>query len=88
MAARIAGSAARSNQTLQFQSAQADELSNQISSLGVDQTRLSDIAGGSWLQIAATCLLLWLILLPYFAFRQISEVLGQGNLRRMFFVEG
>jgi hypothetical protein len=49
---------------------------------------LSDIAGGSWLQIAATCLLLWLILLPYFAFRQISEVLGQGNLRRMFFVEG
>jgi hypothetical protein len=49
---------------------------------------LSDIAGGSWSQIAATCLLLWLILLPYFAFRQIGEVLGKGELRRMFFVEG
>jgi hypothetical protein len=49
---------------------------------------LNDIAGGSWLQIAATCLLLWLILLPYFAFRQIGEVLGEGKLRRMFFVEG
>jgi hypothetical protein len=44
MAARIAGSAARSNQTLQFQSAQADELSNQISDLGVVQGRL-DISG-------------------------------------------
>jgi hypothetical protein len=49
---------------------------------------LSDIAGGSWSQIGATSLLMWLILLPYFAFRQISEVLGDGKLRRMFFVEG
>jgi len=49
---------------------------------------LSDIAGGSWSQIAATSLLLWLILLPYFAFRQLGEALGEGKLRRMFFVEG
>jgi hypothetical protein len=48
---------------------------------------VSGIAGGTWPQIAATCLLLWLILLPYFGFRQIGEVLGEGRLRRMFFVE-
>lgn len=48
---------------------------------------ISDIAGGTWFQILATCLLLWLILLPYFAFRQIGELLGEANLRRMFFVD-
>jgi hypothetical protein len=48
---------------------------------------LSEIAGGTWLQILATSLLLWLILLPYFAFRQIGERLGKGSLRRMLFVE-
>jgi hypothetical protein len=47
---------------------------------------ISDIAGGTRLQIAATCVLLWLILLPYFALREISAVLGEGTLRRMFFV--
>ena len=48
---------------------------------------LSEIAGGTWLQILATSLLLWLILLPYFAFRQIGERLGKGSLRWMLFVE-
>jgi hypothetical protein len=48
---------------------------------------VSKIAGGTWLQIAAASLLLWLILLPYFGFRQIGEVLGKGKLRRMFFVD-
>jgi hypothetical protein len=32
-----------------------------------------------------TCALLWLILLPYFAFQQISEVLGEGRLRQILF---
>ena len=32
-----------------------------------------------------TCALLWLILLPYFAFQQISEVLGEGKFRQMLF---
>jgi hypothetical protein len=45
------------------------------------------IAGGTWFQILATSLLLWLILLPYFAVRHIDQVLGEGNLRRMFFVD-
>ena len=44
---------------------------------------ISEIAGGRWLEIAMTCALLWLILLPYFAFQQISEVLGEGRFRQM-----
>jgi hypothetical protein len=46
---------------------------------------MSEIAGGRWLEIAMTCALLWLILLPYFAFQQISEVLGEGKFRKMLF---
>ena len=49
---------------------------------------ISGIAGGTWLQVLATCLLMLLILLPYFAFRQIGEYLGEGSMRRMFFAEG
>jgi hypothetical protein len=48
---------------------------------------MSRIAGGTWLQIVATALLLGLILLPYVAFRQIGERLGKGRLRRLLFVE-
>jgi hypothetical protein len=47
---------------------------------------VGDIAGGTWAQIAATCFLLWLILLPYLAFRQIGKALGEGRLRRMLLV--
>jgi hypothetical protein len=47
---------------------------------------LSDIAGGTWFQIVATAVLLWLILLPYFVLRQLDERLGNGTLRRAFFV--
>jgi hypothetical protein len=47
---------------------------------------LADIFGGTWMHIAATCLLMWLILVPYFAFRQTGEVLGSGRLYRMFFI--
>jgi hypothetical protein len=46
---------------------------------------ITEIAGGRWLEIAMTCALLWLILLPYFAFQQISEVLGEGKFRQMLF---
>jgi hypothetical protein len=43
------------------------------------------LAGGHVMEMAATALLLWLILLPYFAIRLIGEKLGPGELRRMFF---
>jgi hypothetical protein len=46
---------------------------------------ISEIAGGRWLEIAMTCALLWLILLPYFAFQQINQVLGRGEFRQMLF---
>jgi hypothetical protein len=46
---------------------------------------IAEIADGRWLEIAMTCALLWLILLPYFAFQQISEVLGEGKFRQMLF---
>lgn len=46
---------------------------------------VEEIGGGNLLELAATSLLLWLILLPYFALRLIGERLGKGELRRMFF---
>ena len=45
---------------------------------------LAGFAGGTVLQVIATALLMWLCLLPYFAFRQLAEVLGEDRLRRMF----
>lgn len=42
---------------------------------------VSDLGG--WLQIAATALLLWLVLLPYLGFIQLSEALGENRLREI-----
>jgi len=44
---------------------------------------LSDF--GTWLQITASCILLCLILIPYFGLKAIGDALGAGTLRRMFF---
>lgn len=44
---------------------------------------LSGFAGGTWLQVVATSILIWLILFPYFAFREMSQRLGKDGLRRM-----
>lgn len=46
---------------------------------------VEEMAGGNPREKIATALLLWLILLPYFVLRLISERLGPGELRRMFF---
>jgi hypothetical protein len=43
------------------------------------------IAGGTGLQIAAACILLFLVLLPYFAYRELGRSLGEGTLWRMLF---
>jgi len=51
------------------------------------QGSLSDVAGGTWLQILATCLLFFLILLPYFAYREVSRSLGEGGLKRLLFAK-
>ncbi len=45
------------------------------------------VGGGTLLQLIAACLLMLLILIPYFAFRSLAEALGESKLKRMFFVE-
>jgi hypothetical protein len=47
------------------------------------QVVLSGIAGGTLMQVLATSLLILLILLPYFALREISAKLGEGQLLRV-----
>jgi hypothetical protein len=43
------------------------------------------MADGNLREKIANAFLLWVILLPYFVLRLIGEVLGKGELRRMFF---
>jgi hypothetical protein len=44
---------------------------------------LAEIAGGRWAEVAASVLLLWLILLPYLAFRHLRAALGLDTTRRL-----
>jgi hypothetical protein len=48
---------------------------------------LAHVAGSTPLLIAANCLLMLLILVPYFAFQNLSEVLGDRTLVRLFLVD-
>jgi hypothetical protein len=45
---------------------------------------LSEIAGGTLPQAFAIGVLLFLILIPYFAFREIATSLGEGELSKLF----
>src|ERR1700722_15254970 len=47
------------------------------------QDVLKEIAGGTLPQILATSLLILLIMIPYFAFREISAALGEGKLLKL-----
>jgi len=49
---------------------------------------LSDFGGGTWDQLIATSILGLLILIPFFAFRSLQEVLGERTLARLFFLTG
>ena len=44
----------------------------------------TEIAGGTWQQIGASSLLMFLVLIPYFAVLEVGIVLGEGGLRRLF----
>ena len=44
---------------------------------------ISRIADGSWLEMLATCIILLLILVPYFAYREVDRLLGERSLFRM-----
>ncbi|MFO1027848.1 MAG: hypothetical protein U1E70_21945 [Acetobacteraceae bacterium] len=46
---------------------------------------VEEVTGGTLLQTVAVCLLFFLILLPYFAFREVGEALGEGRLWRLMF---
>lgn len=46
---------------------------------------LAEVGGGTIDQLIATSLVGVLILIPFFAFRALGEVVGEGNLVRMFF---
>jgi hypothetical protein len=48
---------------------------------------LAHVAGPTPLQIAASCLIMFLILVPYFAFQNLGEVLGNRTLVRLFLVD-
>lgn len=48
---------------------------------------LDAIGGGTLPQLLASLLIMFLILLPYFAFRALGEALGEDRLLRMFFGE-
>ena len=38
---------------------------------------------GGWLQITATALLLWLVLVPYLGFIRLAETLGEDRLQEI-----
>ena len=46
---------------------------------------LTHIAGSTWPEILVSCLLLCLILMPYFSLAAINDRLGGRRLHRMFF---
>ena len=48
---------------------------------------LGDLFGARLAETLAGYLIMLLVLIPFFAFRVLSEALGEGRLERMFFVE-
>ncbi|PPQ36644.1 hypothetical protein [Rhodopila globiformis] len=48
---------------------------------------LAHVAGPTPLQVAASCLIMLLILIPYFAFQNLGEVLGGRTLVRLFLAD-
>jgi hypothetical protein len=46
---------------------------------------LSEFGGGTLDELIATSIVGWLILIPFVAFRALGEILGEGNLVKLFF---
>ncbi len=49
---------------------------------------IADVAGNRLYEILSSTLIMFLALMPYFAIRQLANVLGPGRLARLFFVDG
>jgi hypothetical protein len=48
---------------------------------------LADFGGGTLDQLIATSVVMLLILIPFFAFRSLGDVVGERNLVRVFFLQ-
>jgi hypothetical protein len=48
---------------------------------------LAELSGAHLAETLVRIFILFLILVPYFAFRTLGELLGEGNLAKLFFVE-
>jgi hypothetical protein len=48
---------------------------------------LAEFGGGTLDQLTASCVIVLLILIPFFAFRSLGEVVGERNLVRVFFLQ-
>ncbi len=46
---------------------------------------LAEFTGDRGPEVAASCLMLWMVLLPYLAFRGLSEAIGDDALRKVLF---
>jgi hypothetical protein len=46
---------------------------------------IAKVGGGTFDQLIATSVIMLLILIPFFAFRALGEVVGERNLTRLFF---
>ena len=49
---------------------------------------VADLMGSRFFEMLASVVIMFLALSPYFAFRQLAGRLGEGRLRRLFFVDG
>jgi hypothetical protein len=47
---------------------------------------LAEVVGNKFFELLASTFLMYLVLLPYFAIRQLAGVLGTGTLARLFFL--
>jgi hypothetical protein len=48
---------------------------------------LAEFGGGTLSQLIASSIVVLLILIPFFAFRSLGEVVGERNLVRVFFLQ-
>lgn len=45
---------------------------------------VAELGGGTFAQLVATSIVMLLVLIPFFAFRSLGEVVGEHNLVRVF----
>lgn len=50
------------------------------------QASIADLAGGTWYQMIATSFVMLLILIPFFAFRALGDIIGEETLVQLYFV--